>query len=71
VTFTGDTSTAVTLEEFIAALRRAESIFDPAQITNPECATMKIQYESIRADRLQIADDLEQLWNKLKEKNNG
>jgi hypothetical protein len=59
--FTGDISTAATLQDFIAALRKADTEYDPAQVTNPECATMKIQYESIRDDRKEIADHLERL----------
>ena len=55
----GDTSTAKNIPDFIAALRRAWTVYDPAQVTNPECATVKIQYESIRDDRMSIADDLE------------
>jgi hypothetical protein len=61
-----DTSTAHTLEDFIAALRRSEVEFADSQVTNPECAEMKTQYAAIRADRLQIADDLERLCRKLK-----
>jgi hypothetical protein len=66
MTFTGDTSTARTLEEFIAALRRAEVEFADSEVTNPECSEIKVQYAAIRADRLQIAEDLERLCRKLK-----
>jgi hypothetical protein len=64
--FQCDTSTARTLEEFIAALRRAEVEFADSEVTNPECSEMKTQYAAIRADRLQIADDLERLLQEIK-----
>ena len=62
----GDLSTARTLEEFIAALRDAGKEFAATEITKPDCSTMAIQYEAIRRDRLQIADDLERLLKKGK-----
>jgi hypothetical protein len=57
----GDGSTAKTYPELVAAWREEASRLDPAQITNPACATMKIQFESCRATFLSCAKSLERL----------
>ena len=61
-----DASTAETYPELAAAWRKEADLLDPAQITNPECATMKIQFESCRATFLSCAENLERLNKKEK-----
>jgi hypothetical protein len=59
-----DASAAETYPELAAAWREEASRLDPAQITNPQCATMKIQFESCRATFLSCAESLERLNKK-------
>lgn len=66
-TIKDDGSCATSPEQLIAAWREVAHVcFDPESVTNPECATMKIQFGSIRETLLDCARQLEAVLERQK-----
>lgn len=59
-----DLSTALTIKEFLAALRKEAESHDPYNVTGQP--TLVIQYEAIQATYDEVADELESLLKRYK-----